>query len=443
MKQILVLGAGKSSGVLIQWLLDNAETNSWKVIVADAVLSVAQKAIGNNIYGEAKAIDTNNPGEVAALIAACDLVISMLPPALHPAIATHCLDKKKHLLTPSYVSDKMLAYDAQAKQSGLIFLNEMGLDPGIDHISACRILDEIKSRGGVIKSFKSHCGGVVSKESDNNIWHYKFTWNPRNVVLAGQGEKPIQWLENNKQQTLQYEELFGYAQPLKLQSGEAFETYPNRDSLNYISAYGLDGAETFYRGTLRAKGFCDAWNFLVQLGYCDDKNEINLNAGETYSDFTNRLLNALRNQKTKNNYVLETDTDSDRFQKVLWLGLYQKDEIGLQKATPAQVLQKRLEEKWKFEPTDTDRVVMLHEVEYELNGNRFKQTAELDRTGTLEHTAMAETVGLPIAIAAKLILDGSIKKTGVLRPFSKEIYVPVLDALKHYGIAFQHNEVKL
>jgi len=438
MKQILVLGAGKSSGVLIQWLLDRAQANDWKVVVADAALSVAQKAIGNNIYGEAKAINTNSPSEVAALISSCDLVISMLPPALHPMVAEHCLNAKKHLLTPSYISDKMLAFDAQAQQSGLTFLNEMGLDPGIDHISACQMLDEIKERGGEVKSFKSHCGGLVSKASDNNPWHYKFTWNPRNVVLAGQGEKPIQWLENNKHQTLSYEELFAHAQPIQTQSGELFETYPNRDSLSYIEVYGLNGVETFYRGTIRAKGFCEAWQFLVQLGYCDDNNEITLNAGETYGEFTDRLVNA-----STNRFVLDTTMGSDSFQKFLWLGLYQKDEIGLQKATPAQVLQKRLEEKWKFEPNDTDRVVMLHEVEYELNGKRYKQTAELDRSGSLQHTAMAETVGLTIAIAAKLILDGSIKKSGVLRPISKEIYVPVLDALKHYGIAFQHNEVAL
>jgi saccharopine dehydrogenase (NAD+, L-glutamate forming) len=332
----------------------------------------------------------------------------------------------------------MLIWDEMARDSGIILLNEMGLDPGIDHMSACQMLDEIKRKGGVIKSFKSHCGGLVSKESDNNPWHYKFTWNPRNVVLAGQGEKPIQWLENGAQKTLQYEELFANAQPIKLQSGEAFETYPNRDSLSYIDVYGLKGVETFYRGTLRAEGFCDAWNFLVQFGYCDDKTEIVFNANETYGNFFSRLVEA-----NKSNFVNKTEIGSERFEKFLWLELHEKDEIGLQKATAAQVLQKRLEEKWKFEATDTDRVVMLHEVEYELNGKRFKQTAELDRSGTLEHTAMAETVGLPIAIAVKLILDGSIKKSGVLRPISKEIYVPVLDALKQYGIAFQHNEMQL
>jgi len=438
MKQIIVLGAGKSSGVLIKWLLDNAEVNNWKVTVADADIAIAQKAVGNHVHGTAQSIDTEYSPSVIALVKDCDLAISMLPPALHPMIATFCTVYNKHLITPSYVSDKMLIWDEMARKSGTILLNEMGLDPGIDHMSACQMLDEIRSRGGVIKSFKSHCGGLISKESDNNPWHYKFTWNPRNVVLAGQGEKPIQWLENGKHQTLQYEELFANAQPIKTQSGEAFETYPNRDSLSYIDVYGLQGVETFYRGTLRAEGFCDAWNYLVQFGYCDDKNVIVTDANQTYASVFSKLMKANRS------FVVSMDLYSEGFKKFEWLDLFDvNNKIDLQKATPAQVLQKRLEEKWKFEPTDTDRVVMLHEVEYELNGKRFKQTAELDRSGTLEHTAMAETVGLPIAIAAKLILDGGIKKSGVLRPISKEIYVPVLDALKHYGIAFQHNEVQL
>ncbi len=438
MKQILVLGAGKSSGVLIQWLLNNAAASGWKVIVADATLNVAQKAVGSNVYGEAKAIDTNSQSVVKELIAACDLVVSMLPPALHPMIAVHCLEAKKHLLTPSYVGEKMLAFDAQATQMGLTFLNEMGLDPGIDHMSACQMIDEIRSRGAVIKSFKSHCGGLVAKQSDNNPWHYKFTWNPRNVVLAGQGEKPIQWLENGKHRNLQYKELFAHAQAISVQSGEVFETYPNRDSLSYIGVYDLDEVATFYRGTLRVQGFCEAWQFLVALGYCDDEVKVFLKPNETYRDFTDRLVEANSSQ-----LMIDAVKNSDKFQKFLWLGLYQDDEIGLQTATPAQVLQKRLEEKWKFETTDTDRVVMLHEVEFELRGKRYKQTALLDRNGTLQHTAMAETVGLPIAIAAKLILDGSIKKSGVLRPISKDIYVPILDVLKQYGIAFQHNEVEL
>lgn len=445
MKKILVLGAGKSSGVLINYLLQHAEKNNWRVFVADIDVSVAAKLINNNSRGEAHAINTSNEPETLALITQVDVVVSMLPPALHPFIANLCLQARKHLVTPSYISDAMQQFHQDAEANGLLFLNEMGLDPGIDHMSAFAMIEEVKKAGGVITGFKSHCGGLIAKDSVDNPWQYKFTWNPRNVVLAGQGDKPIQWLQNDKVEKLSYKELFASAQQLTINNRETFDTYPNRDSLSYSVIYGLNNADTFYRGTLRYKGFCSAWQFIVRLGLCDDIHIIKANDKSTFNALISSLTGIENNESFVKNVAafLGVREDDSDFQKLVWLGLFDNINVDLNAETAAQALQHLLEEKWKLNYGDKDRVVMVHELIYKLNGKIFLQTATLDIEGTTEHTAMASTVGLPIAIAVKNILNGGIKKSGVLRPIFKDIYEPILQELKQFGIVFQHHTAEV
>jgi saccharopine dehydrogenase-like NADP-dependent oxidoreductase len=294
--------------------------------------------------------------------------------------------------------------------------------------------------GGIIKGFKSHCGGLISKSSDNNPWHYKFSWNPRNVVLAGQGENPIQWLEHGTKQSVTYNELFSSTKLLTTPSGEQFDSYPNRDSLSYISLYNLGNPETFYRGTLRYTGFCQSWQLLVRLGLCDDNQTLPASIG-TNSAVIAYLIGESNGYEISAaaSKFLGVDENSEVFQRLVWLGLFDNTvKLKSSGCTPAAFLQSVLEEKWRLQPGDTDRVVMIHELEYQLDGKLYKQTAIMDRTGTLQHTAMAETVGLPIAIAVKLIAQEEFKLCGVLRPVEPSIYIPVLSALNSLGICFHH-----
>jgi saccharopine dehydrogenase-like NADP-dependent oxidoreductase len=338
----------------------------------------------------------------------------------------------------------MAALGAQAAAKNLIFLNESGLDPGIDHMSAMQIIDQIRKDGGEITSFKSFCGGLVAPESDNNPWGYKFTWNPRNVILAGQGT--VKYLLEGRYKYLPYHRLFGSSENVDVDGYGHFDAYANRDSLSYRSVYGLENIPTILRGTLRKHGFCNAWNVLVQLGITDDSYLIENVKDLTYAEFISGYLP----QKSEHtslavhlNNALHQIADSETIRKIKWLGLFDETPIGLDKpSSPAQILQHLLEQKWKLEAGDKDMVVMQHQFEYVLDGKHHKLHSSLVSIGQDEtYTAMANTVGLPLGIAAKLILQGKISQRGVLVPVTPEFYEPILAELATFGLTFTEKHI--
>jgi saccharopine dehydrogenase-like NADP-dependent oxidoreductase len=438
MKKILILGAGRSSASLISYLLEKASVNDWEVLVADASMEAAEQKINGHKSGKALKLDISDEAGAKKLILDTDLVISLMPPDFHLPVAKLCLEASKTLLTASYLSPEIQVLDAEFLQKGCGVLMEMGLDPGIDHMSALAEIEEIRKKGGKITSFRSYTGGLVAPESDNNPWHYKITWNPRNVVLAGQGT--VKYLENGRLKFIPYHKLFSRIEKIEVEGfyGE-FEGYPNRDSLKYIKTYGLESANTFIRGTLRGKGYCGAWNCLVQLGLTDDSYIIENSADMSYKELTASFLDDSNINTVQRIFCryLNISESSDEMRRLKWLGIFTSEKIGIN-GTPAQILQKLITEKWKLKPEDKDMIVMQHQFEYELNGKPAKTISSLVVKGENEQmTAMAKTVGLPLAIAAALILQGKLKIQGVKIPTVPEIYLPVLEELKASGIEFR------
>jgi saccharopine dehydrogenase-like NADP-dependent oxidoreductase len=437
MKKILVIGAGRSAVTLIKYLLDNAQENNWFVTVADFSVDLAKKAVKNLEYAEAIFFDVKDEKKRKDEISDADIVISMLPASLHIIVAKDCIQFKTNLVTASYVSEEIAALDEKAKTSGIILLNEIGLDPGIDHMSAMRVIDEIKGNEGEITSFKSYCGGLVHPDSDNNPWRYKFTWNPRNVVLAGQED--AKFLENGAEKTIAYSDLFTNTEQLKILEAGLFEGYPNRDSIPYKKEYGLENILTLLRGTLRKIGYCNAWNVFVQLGMTNDSYKLENSKDISNRDFVNIFLPNIN--KLSSEEILckqfKITTDDIIFKKLEWLGLFSDEKIGMKDASPAQILQNILEQKWTLDFEDKDMIVMQHQFEYLQNGEQKRLNSSLVVFGEdPRYTAMAKTVGLPVAIATKLILNGEIRSKGVKIPTTKDIYIPVLKELEENGINF-------
>jgi saccharopine dehydrogenase-like NADP-dependent oxidoreductase len=440
MKTILVIGAGRSSSSLIQYLLDHAVNENWQVRVGDVDEKNAVARVGKNLNGTAFRFDIADADQREREISNASLVISMLPAFMHGAVAKDCVRLGKHLVTCSYVNDEMRSLDAEAKKKNIILLNEIGLDPGIDHMSAMQIIDRIKKAGGEITAFYSYCGGLVAPESNDNPWGYKFSWNPRNVILAGQGT--AQFIENGKYKYLPYSRLFSEAKTIGVKGWGDFDAYANRDSLSYRAVYGIDAIPTMLRGTLRMPGFCKAWNAFVQLGWTDDTWKIHNSAELTYSELVESFLPS-KNGNAKNNLAkfLGEEENSEIMQKLEWLGIFSNEKIKLQDATPAQILQELLERKWLLKPGDKDMIVMQHRFEYELANKKHTILSSLVIKGEDEiHTAMAKTVGLPAAIAIRRILSGNLTRTGVCVPVTEDIYNPVLQELEVYGIKFVEEE---
>jgi saccharopine dehydrogenase-like NADP-dependent oxidoreductase len=438
MRKILMFGAGKSAYTLVNYLLSHADKENWQLSIADKFPDAVKQ-----LFPDSKLriipFSIENAELKNELIAESDLVISMLPAAFHMQIAEACLLFKKHLITPSYISKEMKEISEEVKKLGLIFLNEMGLDPGIDHMSAMRIIDGLKRKGQNILAFESFCGGLIAPESDNNPWHYKFTWNPRNVILAGQGGA-VKFLHNGKYKYIPYHKLFDRTELINIKGYGEFEGIANRDSLKYIDVYGLKGIKTMYRGTLRRPPFSKAWHMLVQLGATDDSYVMEDSENMTYREFINSFLKYRVGDSVelKLAYYLHKDVDSDAMKLLEWAGFFKKEKIGLKNATPAQILQHRFEQKWKMEHGDKDMTVMWHLFEYEKDGKYTRLESSVVVIGDDNlNTAMAKTVGLPIGIAAKLILNGKINTKGVILPIHSEIYEPVLNELETLGIAFQ------
>lgn len=446
MKKILIIGAGRSAVDLIDYLLGHAGEAKWEITVADTNIEAAQKLVANRAGGNVVHLDATVDAQRAALIEKHDLIISMLPASLHMLVANDCLSLRKNLVTPSYISKEMKEKSEAVKKAGLIFLNELGVDPGIDHMSAMRFLDKMRGEGHEITCFESFTGGLVAPESDDNPWNYKFTWNPRNVVLAGQGGA-VKFRHNGRFKYIPYQKLFRRTEVISIPGYGDFEGYANRDSLNYREIYNLEDVPTIYRGTLRRKGFCRAWDIFVQMGMTDDTFVMEDSMNMTHRQFTNSFLayNNRDSVELKLMYYMKLDQDGDVMDKLKWLGIFDDTPLNLdQPATPAQILQKILEKKWSLKPDDKDMLVMWHKIRIAAEGDTPEREfhSSMVVIGDKDpHTAMAKTVGLPMGIGAKLILNGTIDKPGVHAPVSPHIYTPILDELAEYGIAFEEREV--
>jgi len=442
MKTILIIGAGRSSSTMIKYLLDNSSSMNCKVRVGDMDLTLAQKKINNHPNGEAFQFNALNPDERKKEISAADFVISMLPAMHHIEVAKDCIALKKNVVTPSYVTEAMKSLNEDAKKSGIIILNEIGVDPGIDHLSAKKIIDEIHHKGGKFKSFESYCGGLVAPESDNNPWGYKFSWNPRNVILAGQGGS-AKFIRKGQLKYIPYHKLFSRIENISIEGHGDFEGYANRDSLSYRDVYDMENIPTLLRGTLRKKGFCSGWDVFVQLGCTDDSYVMENSENLTWRDYLNSFLDFHSTQSVEEklcNY-LGIKMQSETFEKIKWLGLFEKEKTGMKNATPAQLLQKKLEEKWKLEPTDKDMIVMFHRFVYNLENKKHELTSSMVYTGKDDvYTAMSDTVGLPVAICTKFILENKITEKGVCLPLEKNIYEPVLKELESFGVKFKERQ---
>ncbi|MDF1672138.1 MAG: saccharopine dehydrogenase NADP-binding domain-containing protein [Vicingaceae bacterium] len=443
MKKILVIGAGRSTSSLIQYLLFNAETENWFITIADQSKDLAVEAANNNSLAKAIAFDVNNEEERNRLIDEHDLIVSMLPAHMHISVAQDCIKYKKHMVTASYVSKEMKALSQQAKDAGIIIMNEIGVDPGIDHLSAMRVIDQIRNEGGELEAFETFTGGLVAPESDNNPWNYKFTWNPRNVVLAGQGV--CKFIQNHRYKYIPYHKLFRRTEIIEIDGYGKFEGYANRDSLQYREIYNLEDIPTMYRGTLRRPGFCKAWHYFVKLGVTDDSYIMEDSENMTNRQFINSFLPYNPDDsvelKFKHYFNIRQD-DIEMYEKFEWLGIFEDTKIGLKEATPAQILQHILEQKWKLDPKDKDMIAMWHRFRFKQNGeDKEIHSSMVVKGDDQKYTAMAKTVGLPVAIATKMILNGTISTPGVHVPITKEIYNPILDELENYGINFTEKDV--
>jgi len=442
MKKILILGAGLSASSMIKYLLDNSAKYDWKVLVGDLSEEVALKKVASHPNGLGFKFDVNDVAQRERLVQEVDIVVSLLPAFMHPVVAHTCIKYGKHMVTASYVSNEMKVLDQDAKNKGVILLNEIGVDPGIDHMSAMQVIDKIRQEGGEITEFESNTGGLVAPKFDNNPWNYKFTWNPRNVILAGQGAS--QFLHNGKYKYIPYHKLFERTERIMVKGLGEFEVYPNRDSLKYREIYGLQNVETMFRGTIRRPGYSRAWNVFVQLGATDDSYIYHDSENHTYRDFINSFTqyHPTKSTEQKISEYLKIDPESEIMYKLRWTGIFEKEKIRLKAASPAKILQNLLEKKWAMEEDDKDMIVMQHQFVYIKGDSKKKKYSTLVVYGQDQtHTAMSITVGIPVAIAVKMILTGKISSTGVHIPIKRDIYEPVLKELEEYNIKFTEDEI--
>ena len=445
MRNILIIGAGKSASYLIKYFLDKSSSEKLEITIGDLEISNAKKLIGNHSNAKAIKLDIFDAVARKKAVKNSDIVVSMLPARFHIEVAKDCLALKKHMVTASYVSPEMQALNTEAKAEKLVFLNEVGLDPGVDHMSAMQVIDRITESGGKMILFESFTGGLMAPESDTNLWNYKFTWNPRNVVLAGQGGA-AKFLQEGKFKYIPYHLLFRRTEFLEVEGYGRFEAYANRDSLKYQNVYGLETIKTLYRGTIRRVGFSRAWQIFVILGMTDDSYTITDSENMSYRDFVNSFLpySPTDSVELKLRYNLKIDQDDIIWEKLEELDIFNADKkVVLKNATPAQILQKILLDSWSLSPKDKDMIVMYHKFGYELNGKKHQIDATMVCTGDDQtYTAMAKTVGLPVGIATLAILNNKIQSYGVQIPIKKELYGPILSELEDFGVIFKEKEIE-
>ena len=433
----MIIGCGRSAPSLIKYL--GLEMNPCQVLIADKDSGLAREYTKGFENIRVIDFDIENEEMRDRLIKQADLVLSMVPARFHPLGLDSCIKYRVDMITPSYESDEMLERKDEIRRAGILVLNEMGLDPGIDHMSAMKVIDEIRAAGSELSAFESFTGGLMAPGFDQNPWQYKFTWNPRNVILAGQGGA-VRFLHNGRHKYIPYTKVFRRTEKIEIDGYGMFEGYANRDSLNYLKKYDLSRLSTIYRGTLRRPGFCRAWDLFVQLGVTDDSYVVEGSESMTYRQFFNSFLpyNPTDSVELKLMQYLKIDQDSGLMEKLQYLDIFSNKKIGLKNATPAKILEHILKEKWSMDPEDRDMVVMWHKFYYKnQEGTYFQKTSSLVAIGEdARHTAMAKTVGLPMGIAAKLVLNDEITSKGLQLPVTQEIYLQVLSKLRKIGIAF-------
>jgi len=440
MKKVLILGAGLVAKPLVRYLLDQPD---FKVEVASRTVSKAVKLIDNHPDGEAKELNLKDEEGLKNEVADSDLVISMVPYGFHPKVAKYCIDFGKHMVTTSYVSEVMQNLDEQAKKADILILNEVGLDPGIDHMEAMRIIHEVEEKGGKIQSFTSYCGGLPAPEANTNPFGYKFSWSPIGVLLAGKNS--AQYQKDGQQIFIPAEDLFKDPSIINIEGLGEFEGYPNRNSLPYIQLYGIQSADTMLRGTLRNKGWCSTMKKMVDLGILDEEEKEW--DGLTYKDFIRRLMANPAEEDIQKalSAHLGIEEDSDIIKRFEWLGLLSDESIPVSKGSALDILGARMLEKLQYEEGERDMIILQHQfIASYPGGNKEKITSTLIDYG-IPHgdSSMARTVGLPAAIATRLILEGKIEMTGVHIPVIPEIYVPILQELKEMDIAFSEKKEEL
>ena len=443
MRNILIIGAGRSATSLIRYLIEKSSAENLHITIGDISIESAQKLTKNHLNATGILLDVFNKKQREEAVKASDIVISMLPARFHIEVAKDCITFEKNLVTASYISDEMQSLNEEVIDKGLVFMNEIGVDPGIDHMSAMQVIDTIRSKGGNVVLFESFTGGLIAPESDDNLWNYKFTWNPRNVVLAGQGGA-AEFLQEGLYKYIPYNRLFRRTELIKIKGHGEFEVYSNRNSLKYQKVYGFKDILTLYRGTIRRVGFSRAWNIFVQLGMTDDSYTIPNSEKLSYREYVNLFLpySPTDSIELKLRHSLKIDQDDLIWKKLKEIDLFNgKKYLEIKNATPAQALQKILMEKWALAKEDKDMIVMYHKFGYELNGKNYQIDSSMVTIGEDQtYTAMSKTVGLPVAIAALQILNKKITTPGVLRPIDKEVYKPILEELETYGVQF--NEEK-
>ncbi len=445
MRTILILGAGRSCTALIDYLIEQTRQAPFNIIIADKDLELARQKAKESAFARAVSFDVFDEAERAALIEQADLVISMLPASMHIYVAEVCAERGISMLTASYVSPEIKALEPKFKEKNALLVMEMGLDPGIDHMSAMKVLDRIKQQGHTLTSFETFTGGLLAPSTADNPWQYKFTWNPRNVVLAGQGH--VKFIQEGRYKYIPYHQLFRRHEIIHIPGHGYFEGYANRDSLKYLESYQLHGIKTLYRGTLRRPGFCKAWNVFVALGATDDTYMMEGVDTMTHRQFINSFLlyNPHDSVELKLAHYMSIDLESEIMYKLRWLGLFEEEPVGLERGTPAQILEHILKKKWTMEPDEKDMIVMWHKFDYlDANNepNQIQSHMVLEGMGASD-TAMSKLVGLPLGVTAKLWLEGKMQLTGVQIPTHTEIYSPVLRLLEPMGIDFVERKIDL
>jgi len=434
MKKVLILGAGLVSRPHVHYLLEQPDL---LVTVASRTVSKAEKLVGTHPRGKAISLNVKDEEKLSELISENDLAVSLLPYTYHHKVARLCIKHKKNMVTTSYVSDAMKSLDNEAKEAGILLLNETGVDPGIDHMSAMRVINSVKNDGGQIKSFKSYCGGLPAPEANTNPWGYKFSWSPRGVVMAGKNS--AKYLMDNEIVEIPGPELFNTHWIVDIPGFGKLEAYPNRNSLPYKDLYNIQDTDTMFRGTLRYPGWCVAMKKFVDLGLLDDEKVYNLE-DSTYAEFMRNLILDSKYKDLKQDLAaqLSLDVTSDPIYRLEWIGLLGNEKIDMDTGTAMDVFCKILLEKLQYAPEERDLLILHHEFIAEFPDRKQKITSTMIDYGIPGgDSSMSRTVGLPAAIAVKLILDGVITETGVHIPVKPDFYEPILEELEKQNIIFK------
>ncbi len=439
MKKVLILGAGLVARPLVRYLLDQPDL---EVEVASRTVSKAEKLVQGHPRGKAKELNLKNEAGLKQEVSAADLVISMVPYSFHPKVAEFCIAHKKHMVTTSYVSEAMKKLDSDARKAGIIILNEVGLDPGIDHMEAMRVIHEIHDKGGKLLSFISFCGGLPAPEANTNPYGYKFSWSPVGVLLAGKNS--AQYLWDGKKVFIPAEKLFESYTFRTIEGLGVFEGYPNRNSLPYIDLYSVPETKTMLRGTLRNIGWCETVKKMVQVGLLDQE-EKNW-AGVTYGDFLRRLIGTRAKDLPRAVCAfLGISPGLAIIRRLEWLGLLGDEPLPLQPGSALDIVGARMIEKLAYAEGERDMIILQHEflASYPRSQKEKIISTLVDFGIPKGDSSMSRTVGLPAAIGTKLVLEGKIKERGVHIPVLPDIYKPILQELAELGISFKEKREDL